>query len=208
MTADDIVKSRPTFSAKFEERLHESSPKQMGKELENDIRADDSFLGDLYVNHSAMLLRYAMKVGRTNRESAEDVVQETFFRAWKNAPKLRVQQQSARAWLLRVARNIIIDGHRAQSARPDESELVLVEALPPAPDEVDSIVLARAMLHALAELSPEHREVIVRLHCLDHSVAETARAIGVPTGTVKSRNHYALRVLRRSMVITGWLDDG
>jgi len=54
-------------------------------------------------------------------------------------------------------------------------------------------------MEALDRVSPEHREVLVELYYRGRSMAETAKELGVPPGTVKSRSYYALRALRAVM---------
>jgi RNA polymerase sigma-70 factor (ECF subfamily) len=51
--------------------------------------------------------------------------------------------------------------------------------------------------HALKKLTPKHRDVLIAIHFEGRSVSETARQLGVPPGTVKSRAHHASRALRR-----------
>jgi RNA polymerase sigma-70 factor (ECF subfamily) len=63
-------------------------------------------------------------------------------------------------------------------------------------DELDQILLAHGMADALQALTPEHRSVVEQLYYRDRSVAEAARVLGIPEGTVKSRAYYALRALR------------
>jgi RNA polymerase sigma factor (sigma-70 family) len=64
---------------------------------------------------------------------------------------------------------------------------------PDATDHIEQAVTALDMRAALAQLSPEHRQVVGELYYQDRSVAETARRLGIPAGTVKSRAYYALR---------------
>jgi RNA polymerase sigma-70 factor (ECF subfamily) len=101
-----------------------------------------------------------------------------------------------RGWLLTIAHNIFVDRARAKSSRPPEvAELppTLTSGSDPAQDVVDNLFVYEAM----AALSAEHRAVLVQLHCLGRSVSETARELGIPEGTVKSRSHHALRAFRR-----------
>ena len=63
-------------------------------------------------------------------------------------------------------------------------------------DEADRAVEAWTIAEALEQLSPVHRDVLVECFYHGHSVAEAAVVLGVPTGTVKSRTHYAVRALR------------
>ena len=81
------------------------------------------------------LLRYARTIARSG-ESAEDLVQETLLRAWKNADILDESQGSVRAWLFTVARNIVIDESRT---RRYSSEIPVDELPEPAPCVEQSI---------------------------------------------------------------------
>jgi RNA polymerase sigma-70 factor (ECF subfamily) len=155
------------------------------------------FIRCLYQENRANLLRYVVKFGRVDQGIAEDIVQETFLRAWKNIAKLDTEVNALKPWLFAVARNLVIDMARAKKARPQETDDI-PHQVPAVPDCTDEVLAAVDMANTLAELSAPHREVLVLLHCLDRSIPQTARSIGVPTGTVKSRNHYALKELRRA----------
>lgn len=73
--------------------------------------------------HGAALLAYATRLTGGDRGRAEDVVQETFLRAWNHLERLTTQPGSVHGWLRRVAHNLAVDGHRARQARPTELEL-------------------------------------------------------------------------------------
>ncbi|MFE2470809.1 sigma-70 family RNA polymerase sigma factor [Streptomyces mirabilis] len=166
--------------------------------MNQESRADEEFISALYAEHRSALLRYVMKTGRADPCAAEDLVQETFLRAWRHAARLRHTPGNVRPWLVTVARNLVIDASRARSVRPLETEFSAesAEQTVPVPDSTNEVLDTHCMAGVLAELSPVHREVLIHLHCLDRSIADTARSIGVPSGTVKSRNYYALRELR------------
>ena len=68
-------------------------------------------------------------------------------------------------------------------------------------DHAQGVVDSMTVLGALDRLSPEHREVLVEMYYRGRTVQETAAALGVPPGTVKSRSYYALRAMRA--VISG-----
>ena len=161
--------------------------------------ADDAeaLIRSLYNEHGRSLLSYATRL-TGDRAAAEDVVQETLLRAWKNADKLVEGKGSVRGWLLTVARNIVTDRARARAVRP--VEVAEVEDHPPVEgDHSESVVNTMVVLDALDRVSPEHREVLVELYYKGRSMAEAAQALGVPPGTVKSRSYYALRALRAVM---------
>ncbi|GLY77525.1 sigma-70 family RNA polymerase sigma factor [Actinoallomurus iriomotensis] len=148
----------------------------------------------LYADHGAMLLAYVTRL-LSDPYQAEDVVQETMLRAWRNAGRLSSGQGSTAAWLRRVAHNICVDRFRARRARPAEVAADAAAA-PSAEDHagavVDSVVVARA----LSRLGPAHREVLSVVYFADRTAAEAAVLLDLPVGTVKSRVHHALRRLR------------
>jgi RNA polymerase sigma-70 factor, ECF subfamily len=127
---------------------------------------------------------------------AEDLAQEVFVRAWRSADRFDPARGALRTWLLAIARNLVVDAHRADAARPRTAADEGVLATVPVPDETDQVLAAWSMAEALRRLSPAHREVLVCLYYRRLSLAETAERLGVPVGTVKSRSTYALRALR------------
>jgi RNA polymerase sigma-70 factor (ECF subfamily) len=162
---------------------------------------DEAFVRTLYVEHGGALLAYATRL-TGERASAEDVVQETLLRAWRRAGELADDRRPVRPWLFAVARNLIID-RRRQGRRRDEAPETELDDLS-AVDELDRALDAWQVADAMAELSPEHREVLIETYYRGRSVAEAAEAIGVPAGTVKSRTYYALRSMRLRLEERGW----
>ncbi|NUR58732.1 MAG: sigma-70 family RNA polymerase sigma factor, partial [Catenulispora sp.] len=82
--------------------------------------ADADRLRSLYADHAGPLLGYVLKLTNGDRGQAEDVVQETFLRAWQHAEAFEPDRGSPRAWLCTVARNIVVDHARARRSRPQE----------------------------------------------------------------------------------------
>ncbi|MCX5372131.1 MULTISPECIES: sigma-70 family RNA polymerase sigma factor [unclassified Streptomyces] len=159
-------------------------------------------LDALMAEHSPAVIAYAERILR-DRHLAEDIAQEAFIRAWPHTERLCSTAGSIRGWLLTVTRNLIIDRSRSSMARnevvgagemfgADHRETTL-------PDHAESVATSMQTLALLHGLSPEHREVVLHLYVLEHSVRETADLIGIPVGTVKSRHHYALNALRSGL---------
>ncbi|MEV5177511.1 sigma-70 family RNA polymerase sigma factor [Streptomyces flaveolus] len=147
----------------------------------------------LVAEHEKTLLGYAEKL-LNDRHTAEDIVQETLIRAWPHAERLYNTEGSVRGWLLTVTRNLVIDRMRTATAR---RETVGAEGRDASlPDHADAVVASVEAASLLRQLSPEHREVLLHTYLCDRTVQETARILGIPTGTVKSRQHYALTSLR------------
>jgi RNA polymerase sigma-70 factor (ECF subfamily) len=156
----------------------------------------------LYDGHAPVLLAYAMRLTDGDRMRAEDIVQETLLRAWRNLDRLDQRAGPVRPWLFTVAQRVAIDAHRARQARPKEvreSDLSMVPAL----DEVERTLDRIVVTDALQSLSLEHRAVIVEIYYRGRGVAEAARVLGIPPGTVKSRSYYALRALKLALAERG-----
>lgn len=147
----------------------------------------------IYDAHGPALLRYVVRL-TGDYTFAQDVVQEALLRAWKKPAILEQSDESARAWLFTVARNIVIDDRRsARHAREISTDNVPES---PVADGSDAVLDAWVLADALASLSIEHRTAVVSAYYLGQTVAEIARRDDVPEGTVKSRLHYALRAMR------------
>ena len=156
----------------------------------------------LYDEYGPALHGYAYRfLGDAAR--AEDVVQEVLLRAWRNPEKVDPARGSPRGWLFTVARNVLTDSWRAEQSRPREvnDDRALTEHAVDA--DVDRLVETWTVEQALGRLSPDHRAVLRAVHVKGCSVAEAARRLGIPEGTVKSRTFHGLRALRRVLVEMG-----
>jgi RNA polymerase sigma-70 factor (ECF subfamily) len=162
--------------------------------------AEADRLRSLYADHAGPLLGYVLKLTNGDRGQAEDVVQETFLRAWQHSEAFQPDRGSPRAWLCTVARNIVVDHARARRSRPREvgEEGLFLAAAHGATteDDHDRILLGWEVAEAMATLTPDHRAVLRETYFKGLSVAEASKILGIPPGTVKSRTYYALRALR------------
>jgi RNA polymerase sigma-70 factor, ECF subfamily len=153
-----------------------------------------ALLRRLYDDHATALRAYVTRL-LADAHQAEDVVQETMLRAWRNADAMVPERGSVGGWLMRVAHNIAVDKIRACKARPeelDESAAVPRSLDDHATEVVEAVFVARS----LARLSPAHREVLRVVYFADRTAVQAAEELGLPVGTVKSRTHHALRRLK------------
>jgi RNA polymerase sigma-70 factor (ECF subfamily) len=154
---------------------------------------DDERLPRLYRRWRFPLLRFVLPIVNGDSQFAEDVVQETMFRAWRHVDALDPEQ--AGPWLYTVARNIAISSyHRKRESRPQEAPIA--GAFPIVDSELDRVLDATELKTALLQLDLEHRDTIIQLYYFHRSVADVAVTLNIPPGTVRSRAFYALRELR------------
>lgn len=173
---------------------HDPPRRRWARNRAEPAAADEALIRALYADHGRALLAYATRL-TADRAAAEDVVQETLVRAWRNLEVVTNGRGSVRGWLFTVARNIVIDQVRAKAARPPEVA-PSTDVPAGAGDLADQVVDSVVAMDAMDGLSPEHRRVIEEIYFRGHSVAETAAVLDIPPGTVKSRCYYALRALR------------
>lgn len=159
----------------------------------------------LYAEYAAPLLVYVLRLTGGDRGRAEDVVQETLLRAWRQPDVLDERRGSIRAWLFTVAHNVAIDAYRVRRRRPAEIGDAALTLLP-VEDPIEQILDRSLIIDAMSVLSPQQRDVIIETYYRGRSVAETAHALGIPPGTVKSRSFYALRALRVALEERGISD--
>jgi RNA polymerase sigma-70 factor (ECF subfamily) len=162
-------------------------------------RVDEQMLRALFDEHGSAVFSFALRLTDGDRQRAEDLVQETFLRAWRHPEALAEARGPIRPWLFTVARRIAIDAHRARAARPTEVGDEVLAVLPARDDAIEHALESWLVADALASLSTAHREVLEHTYFRDRSVSAAAQDLGIPVGTVKSRTHYALQALRLAL---------
>lgn len=157
---------------------------------------DVAAFDELYVAYHLDVYRYARYL-LPYADVAEDVLQETFFAAWRGAGRFR-GDTTVKSWLLSIAHHQAMSWWRKQ--RPVES-LDDSGHYERVPDSRDHLAWPNESLRAaLDRLTRPHRTVIALTFGLDMSQAEIAQIMQCSIGTVKSRMHYALQQLRRQLV--------
>jgi len=152
-----------------------------------------------------LLYRVALRFTR-DPVRAEDLVQDTMVKAYRSWEQF-TPGTSARAWLLAILRNTFINAYRRQQREPVAVDPEILESqLQRQPGEdsdpegefFDRIVDDR-ILQALDDLPPEFREVMILSDVEGLSYAEITDALGIPTGTVKSRLFRARRLMQKAL---------
>jgi RNA polymerase sigma-70 factor (ECF subfamily) len=165
--------------------------------LRYETKARHESMRELWRVNGPALTRFALKLTLGDKHRAEDIIQETLVRAWRHPEVVDGRVDVIRSWLFTICRRVSIDMWRANLRH---NNYVVEENLTDSPNPVDLIdqaVTAMDVRAALAQLTPEHRQVIVQMYYLGRSIAEIATELGIPEGTVKSRTYYALRQLKQ-----------
>ncbi len=163
--------------------------------------------------HLDALFSLALALTR-HRKDAEDLLQETYLRAFRFFDSYRAGT-NIRAWLFRILRNAFINRYRSQKVRPEEVDFGKIEATyeqmieetflgrdpSPSPEE---IILHRTLdgevQEALDQLSEEYRVVVLMALLEEMSYKEIASALSIPLGTVMSRLHRGRKILQASLL--------
>jgi len=179
----------------------------------------EAALGALYDRHVDAVFAAAIRL-TSDRQVAEEVVQETFLALWNRAELFNPAAGSLAAWLHTIARNRTVDRFRAAGRRPnlvpfavatgaDVDETAALERalaggtvlggadLGPGPEgELDATELRTVLRDALAELPEHERTALILAYSEELTQSEIAARLGWPLGTVKTRTRRALLRLR------------
>ncbi len=162
--------------------------------------ADEEGLRAAFLTYSGELYGYARR-SLNDAGTAEEVVQETFIRAWRARERFDPELGSLRTWLFAIERRIVIDHARSRALRqtsPLPADLVQVG------DDLERALVGWQVEEALRRLRPEHSQVLVETYYRGRSGREVAQELGIPEGTVRSRLFYALQSLRLTLDEMGW----
>jgi RNA polymerase sigma-70 factor (ECF subfamily) len=159
-------------------------------------------LEDLYDRYKTMAYSIAYRI--TNDAAlAEDVVQDAFLGAWRNAARYAEGRGSVKTWLLSIVHHRGIDAirrRRPTTELPDvEATLPAVLTLPDVWAEVSAGLDAEMVRSALETLSDVQREALELAYFGGLTQFEIAERTGAPLGTVKSRMRLGLLAMRKSL---------
>jgi RNA polymerase sigma-70 factor (ECF subfamily) len=154
----------------------------------------------LFERHVDGIYRYlSFRVGH---DMAEDLTAETFARAFAGRRRYRVDRGSVKAWLYGIATNLVRENRRYEQ-RQIRTLGLTDGAAPLASDSATQVAERLRLAGALASLKPEWRSVVLVIGIGGLSYEETAAALHIPIGTVRSRYSRA-----RTQLITSLADSG
>jgi RNA polymerase sigma-70 factor (ECF subfamily) len=165
------------------------------------MRRDFRELAEEYAGVVFTYARYSLR----HREDAEDITQEVLVRLWKHRDA--IEPGRTRAWVMQVARNLVIDVARRQRARtavfasaPPSDESVLQVAAPGTPEsEAERSEMRGVLEDAIAALDEPYRSIVVMREIQGLAYDEIATALHMPLGTIKVYLHRGRRRLREAV---------
>ncbi|MFC7591462.1 RNA polymerase sigma factor [Nonomuraea antimicrobica] len=168
--------------------------------IRRSVREPETF-ATVFDRHAPALHRYAAR--RLGPDSAEDVVSETFLAAFEHRRRYRLGQADARPWLYGIASNVIGKRRRREVARyrayvrggVDPAEITGG----PVEDGVGTLAVNGPLVAALAGLRAGDRDTLLLVAWAELTYEETAEALKVPVGTVRSRLNRARRKVRQAL---------
>jgi RNA polymerase sigma-70 factor (ECF subfamily) len=163
--------------------------------VERARNGDREAFGQLAAGEVDRLLVIARLIMR-DTDHADDAVQETLIRCWRQLPNLRDIDRFD-AWLYRILVHAAAD--EAKRHRQLVRSIQVVDVESSIQDTVQRIADRDQLERGFVRLSIDQRAVIVLHHFAGLPLVEVARVLGIPTGTAKSRYHYAMSALRAAL---------
>ena len=166
----------------------------------------EATISTLYDRYSRTVLGVGLKI-LGDRSSAEELVQEVFFKVWRTSHTFDPSRSSFSTWLYRVTRSVALDlyrkrAHRVRPAPDGDPYLANARDSSAGPQEVvDESWLSWRVSRALEVLDAAHREVIDLAYFEGISQREISERTGVPLGTVKTRTVRAFKKLRSELAV-------
>lgn len=169
---------------------------------------DEQALGTLYDRWHPMVHGVVARILRS-REDVDDVVEEAFWQAWRQASRYETSRGAVQTWLLTIARSRALDRARSLQRRREEplegenGELLVQQVSNEGNPGLDAEATERRALvvSALAELPAEQREALELGYFEGLSQSEIAERTGQPLGTIKTRMRLAMQKMRGRLLI-------
>ena len=175
---------------------------------ENPLNSPHAF-NKVYRKNYLSVYRYIFALTAGSSQQAEDLTAETFLRAWKNRATYNGKLDSSAAWIIRIARNQVIDAYRREKTSADSQASMLDEEqdlkAAPAPSPEETVLLneqQQRLVGLLDELPLDQREMLVLRYLLNWKIRRISQYMNIPANTVSVYIRRALEKLR-----TLWLNQ-
>lgn len=164
---------------------------------------DAQAFGLLYDRFQPEILRYLTHRTR-DAETAQDLAQQVFLKAWQAIPRFEQRGVPFKAWLYRMAHNQMVDHYRTHKVTSELGDF----DVPDGADQESALLageMSEALQRALARLSEDHRQVLTLRFLMEKSAREIGEVMGRKEVTVRGLQMRALQALRREIESMGGL---
>jgi len=160
-------------------------------------QSDERAIEMLYDDYAAALYGVVFRIV-LSEELAQDVLQESFVKIWKNGQQYNRSKGTLFTWILNIARNTAIDSTRSKHYRGNGKIQNLENIVGKQEKEFDEIKINHiGLLQHVDNLEEKYRSVIRLIYLKGHTQQEVTEILNIPLGTVKSRIKIGLRELRK-----------
>ena len=174
------------------------------------VTGETAALEALYDQHAGVVFALMVRIVG-DRQVAEELLQETFLRAWQHAGTYQGERGRLRSWLLGIAHNLALNELRRRRRRPGDVPEQLdgsraFATLPdpgPEPWEAAWGAMRRTEVAQALERLPAPQRAVIELYAAGYSQSEIAARLGEPLGTVKTRMRRGLHHLRDLLRVAG-----
>jgi RNA polymerase sigma-70 factor (ECF subfamily) len=162
--------------------------------------AEAEAFAELYKLTHLVVFRYIFSLNGGPQQEVEDLTAETFIRAWKARQRFDGGEKAALSWLLRIARNLVIDAHRRTKVRGVEANLDDTLLIAPDASPEEQVALREqfnALWVSISTLQPQHRDMIVLRYVLGWPVKRIAAHLDMLENTTSVNLRRILQRMQR-----------
>ncbi len=185
----------------LEPSLEEQTDEELAKRVPTEVRAFEVIMR----RYEDPLMRYIFRITNASRESAEDILQESFLKAYQNINSFDISL-SFSSWIYRIVYNAVVSDWRKQKVRPegnavtiDDTFIDVIIAESDVVGEIDRTYLKSFLEKVLAEIDPKYRDVLVLRYLEEKDYKEIADILKKSMGTVSTLISRAKKALKKEL---------
>lgn len=163
------------------------------------VSKDKTVIDIIYHMYSGALLGAVFRIVN-NKEAAEDVLQESFIKIWKNGEKYDPTKGRLFTWMLNICKHSALDYVKSAAYKNNQNQSIPLfdneneadKRFGSSEQNIETI----GMNEVINKLENDHKEIVDLIYIKGYTQAETAEMLGIPLGTIKSRSRSAINKLR------------
>jgi RNA polymerase sigma-70 factor (ECF subfamily) len=182
-------------------------PERTDEELAKLSVSDTALFGELIKRYEETLLRYVMRRSHTTKEDAEDIVQNSFIKMYRNLNDFDASLRFS-SWAYRITHNELIDWYRKQKSKPqfvvssdDEDIFANIAGDMNIEKEAIEDETKKEIVAVIKTLDPKYQEIITLRFFEDKSYEEISDILEIPPGTVAIRLSRAKKILEEKLKV-------